>query len=421
MLPPLPLGRARLGGDPARGAVRRLATARFISMAGSDATGVAVGFAMYQQTHSAPWLSLSLMITVGVGALLAPLAGRAGDLFDRKRLMVACEAGAAAIFITLALVHTPIALLGLSVIASAIGTIFGPASGAAIAHVAGERHLSWANAVIATGANVGKTAGRLGAGALIAALGAGSVFVLDAVTFLASAWLIASVRHGFSGPLRGQTASEPDAAAAGESGMRFILEHPKLRLVVASACVSTFATAFSMTAEVPLVFDSGAGALGLGALTASWGTGMVIGSWYGGRALHKGNEATGVLAGRVLMAAGVGFVALSPSIAPMLLCYLLGGIGGGFMGVAAQSLILRVAPDRIRARTLGAIDSARNVTFGLGVVGAGALVQLVGARPVYAMVGLAMAVGTLPVLALVMNLGGPRSLRGVPTVARAAV
>jgi MFS family permease len=390
-------------------------------MAGSDATGVAVGFAMYQQTHSARWLSLALMITMGVGALLAPVAGRAGDLFDRKRLMVACEASAAAIFVTLALVHTPVALLGLSVLASAIGTVFGPASGAAIAHVAGERHLSWANGVIATGANVGKTAGRLGAGALIAALGAGSVFALDAVTFLASAWLIASVRRGFSGPLRGQRASDDSTAtesrATTDGGMRFILGHPHLRLVVASACISTFATAFSMTAEVPLVFETGAGALGLGALTASWGAGMVIGSWYGGRALHSGNEATGVLAGRVLMAAGVGFVAFSPSIAPMVLCYLLGGVGGGFMGVAAQSLSLRGAPDHMRARMLGAIDSARNVTFALGIIGAGALVQLVDARPVYAMVGLAMAVGTLPVLALVMSLGGPRSLRGQPSVA----
>jgi MFS family permease len=204
--------------------------------------------------------------------------------------------------------------------------------------------------------------------------------------------------------------------------MRFMLSHPTLKMVAASAAISTFATAFTMTAEVPLVFEMGVGALGLGALTACWGAGMVFGSWYGGRVLHRGNEATGVLVGRLAMAGGIGLVAAAPSLSPMLACYLLGGAGGGFMGVAAQSLILRSAPDDMRARTLGAMEACRNVAFGVGVVGAGLLVGLVGARPVYAVVGLVLMLGTLPVAMLVMRLGGPRPLRAVaPEPAAATV
>jgi MFS family permease len=381
-------------------------------MAGTDATGVAIGFALYAQTHSAKWLSLSLLLTIGASALLAPLGGKVGDLFDRRRLMIGAEFASAAVFVTLAIVHTPAALLALGLLATAIGTVFGPASGAAIAHVAGERHLSWANGLISMGTNVGKTVGRLGAGAMIAVVGTTSVFLLDALTFVISAFLIRSVRRGFSGPLDGQEATPAAEPAPAETrgGMRFVLGHPKLKMVVASAAISTFATAFTMTAEIPLVFELDAGAIGLGALTGCWGAGMVIGSWYGGRALHSGNEATGVLAGRIAMAAGVGLVATAPTIHPMLLCYLLGGAGGGFMGVAAQSLILRNAPDHMRARTLGAIESCRNVAFGLGVAGAGALVGLVGARPVYAVVGVVLMLGTLPVAMLVMRLGGPRRL-----------
>jgi MFS family permease len=383
-------------------------------MAGTDATGVALGFALYEQTHSAKWLSLSLMLTVGAGALLAPLGGRLGDLLDRRKLMIGAELAACAVFIVLAVVHTPATLLACGLLATAIGTVFGPASGAAIGHIAGDRHLSWASGLIATGSNVGKTAGRLAAGVVIAALGVGGVFLLDALTFLVSAWMIASVRRAFSTPLTGPAPGEEPIEPLKEGGLRFLMGDRTLRALVATACVSTFATAFSMTAEVPLVFDVGGGALGLGALTACWGAGMVAGSWYGGRALHRGNEATGVLAGRLAMAAGVGLVASAPSIGPMLACYLLGGAGGGFMGVAAQSLILRSAPDHLRARTLGAIESCRNLTFGLGVIGAGALVGLVGARPLYAAVGLTMALGTLPVAALVVRLGGPRRLWADP-------
>jgi hypothetical protein len=70
------------------------------------------------------------------------------------------------------------------------------------------------------------------------------------------------------------------------------------------------------------------------------------------------------------------------------------------MGVATQSLILRNVADHLRARTLGVVDSCRNGAFGIGVVGAGALVTLAGPRPVYAAVGVTMAVGALPVATL---------------------
>jgi MFS family permease len=404
-------------------------------MAGTDATGVAIGYALYAQTHSAAWLSLSLLLTIGAAVVLAPLGGRAGDVMDRRRLMISAEIAACAVFLALAVVHSTYVLLGLGLLAAAIGTAFGPASGAAIAHIAGEQHLAWANGLVGTSSNLGKMVGRLAAGGLIAVLGTSTVFGLDALTFLVSACVIRSVRLSFSGavpdesaapaadppaaepaaaPLPAEPVTEPAAPPAadpGPGGLRFVVRHRALRLIAASACVSTFATAFSMTAEVPLVFQLHAGAIGLGGLTACWAAGMVAGSWHGGRALHRGNEATGVLAGRLAMAAGVALVAACPSISPALACYLLGGMGGGFMGVAMQSLVLRHSPAHMQARTLAAIDGYRNLAFGVGVTGAGALVGLLGAREVYLLVGLAMTIGTLPVAALVVRLGGPRALR----------
>jgi hypothetical protein len=80
---------------------------------------------------------------------------------------------------------------------------------------------------------------------------------------------------------------------------------------------------------------------------------------------------------------------------------------------------MRNVPDRLRARTLGAMETCRNVAFGLGVVGAGAAVQLLGAQPVYGLVGLVLVLGTLPVATLVVKLGGPRALRAAPVPAAA--
>jgi MFS family permease len=407
--------------DPIRADLSRLATARFISLAGSDATAIAIGFALYAQTRSAHWLSLSLMLTVGASAILAPFGGKLGDRFNRRGLMIGAELLTAALFVALAFVHSPVLLLTIGFLAAAIGTVYGPASGAAIAHIAGERHLAWANGMIATGANLGKMAGRVAGGFLISAFGAAAVFVLDAVTFVLSALLTRSVRRAFSAPLTevhpDDAASEDEPEAPAKGGMRFVLRHPTVRLIVASACISTFATAFSMTAEIPLVFELGGGALALGVLTACWGGGMVLGSWFAGRALHDGNEATAILAGRLAMATGIGLVATVPAMGPLFVLYALGGVGGGLMGVAAQSMIMRHTPDHMRSATLGAIESLRNAAFGAGVVGAGTAVTLAGPRPVYALVGLVMALGTIPVAALVRHLGGPRRLRLRPVTA----
>jgi MFS family permease len=326
--------------------------------------------------------------------------------------MIACELVSAALFAALAVVHSPAALLGVSVLATATGAAFGPAAGAAIAHVAGDRDLAWANGLVATGGNVGRTAGRIGAGALVAVLGPGAVFALDATSFAASACLIASVRR----PLGGGVALGRGRSSA-RAGLRALVHHTVLRPLAASACVSTFVTSFSMTAEVPFAVNLGGGAVALGALAAGWGAGMVAGSWLAGRALHADNEATGVLAGRATMAAGLGLVALAPALGPAIASYVLGGLGGGFMGVGSQSLILRRTPEEMRARTLAALDACRNLSFGVGVLAAGAVVGMVGPRPVYALVGLGVLIGCLPLAALVARLGGPRALRRAPAMA----
>jgi MFS family permease len=388
-----------------RSAVRRLAFGRLISIAGTDASAIALGWALYERTGSAMWLSFALVLTIGGGAVLAPLGGWVGDRVDRRRLMIGAELTSAVLFLVLAFVHTPAALLGVSLFATAAGAAFGPASGAAVAGLAGERDLSWAMSLINTGSNVGRLGGRLAAGAVVAAVGAEAVFALDAVTFAVSAALTASVRMPFGG------ASAAMREASQGLGFRELAAHPVLRLLALSACVSTLVTSFSMTAEVPLAVELGAGAIGLGVLTAGWGAGMVLGSWHAARALHQGNEATGVLVGRGLMAVGIGLTGLAPFLPAAVACYVLGGVGGGFMGVAAQSLILRRTPEHLRARMLAAVDACRNLAFGVGALSAGVVVTFAGPRLVYGLVGAGVLIGCIPIAALVRRLGGLRSLR----------
>jgi MFS family permease len=97
--------------------------------------------------------------------------------------------------------------------------------------------------------------------------------------------------------------------------------------------------------------------------------------------------------------------------------YLLGGVGGGLMGVAAQGLILRRTPEAMRARMLGAVDACRNLAFGAGALTAGLVVGAFGPRLVYGLVAVGVLVGCLPIAALVRRLGGLRPLRAAPAAA----
>jgi MFS family permease len=393
---------------PARGArraVRRLALARLISLAGTDASAVAVSFGLYAQTGSVGWLSASLLIMFGLGAVAAPLGGSLADRFDRLALMLGADAVAVVVFATLALVHAPVAMLALCAVATLAGNVHGPASAAAIPAVAGPDDLSWANGLLATGGNVGKTIGRLGGGVLVASVGVGAVFALDALSFAASGLLAWSVRGEIAAPLR--AAARACREAAGREGWTALLADPALRSVIASSCVATLMTSFTMTAEAPLAAAFGAGAAGLGALAASWSLGMVGGSWLAGRLLRADTEALGLFGGRLLMGAGIASVAATPVFWPALGSYMIGGVAGGFLLVASTSMIQRAASDATRGRALAAAEGAKTAAFGIGVLLAGTVVTQLGPQATYALVGVGVLASSLPVARLAVGPSAP--------------
>jgi MFS family permease len=393
------------GKDRRRRAVRRVAIARLISLAGTDASGVAFSFGLYAQTRSTLWLAAGMLITFGLGSVLGPVGGMLADRYDRKRLMIGAELAGAACFAVLPVWHTPPAMLGVAVLATFAGLVFGPAANAAIPNLAGEQDLAWANSQVALGGTLGKTVGRCGAGALVALLGFQAVFALDAVSFLCSAACIVSARGSF------QSARAAAPGARRRKVWTLALRNPMLRPLVVCSMVATFVTSFSMTAETVLVFRYDAGPLGLGLLAAAWALGMVAGSWYSGRALHADNEPTGLFAGRLVMGAGLGAVGAMPVFWPVLACYAVGGAAGGFLLVATQSMMQRFTDDALRGRVLAAADSLRNAAFGVGVVCAGFGVGLLGPQLTYVTVGIGVVLSSLPALTLVRATGGLRSLR----------
>ena len=92
----------------ARAKIRRLATGRLISVTGGAAAYTALNFTIWSRTHSPGMQALSLLLTFGVAGILGPFGGALGDRFDRRKVMIWCEAVSAVFFAAMAFAHAPL-------------------------------------------------------------------------------------------------------------------------------------------------------------------------------------------------------------------------------------------------------------------------------------------------------------------------
>lgn len=186
-----------------RTAVRRLAAARLISITGGAAAYMALNFSIYERTGSATWVAAALFLTFGTVGFTSPFAGLLGDRFDRRRVMIVSELLGAAAFGVMALVSSPALLLAVAFCSALAEAPFFSASTAAIPNLVEEKDLGWANGLVALGRNAGVVVGPIIGGLLVVSVGAGAVFAMNAVTFVVSAAMIATVSGRFNGDRAG--------------------------------------------------------------------------------------------------------------------------------------------------------------------------------------------------------------------------
>lgn len=383
----------RIITDRPRSAVRRLALARLISITGGAAAFAALNFTIYERTGSAAWLSASLLLTFGASGLFAPLGGVLGDRFDRRRVMITSDLAGAVTFAAMAFVEDPTLLLAIGFVTAVVETPFWSASQAAIPNLVGPDDLAWANGLLQVGANAGIMLGPAVGGVLLAAMGPGMVFGLNALSFVLSALVVATVRGRFS-----EDRSEQDDEHRGmKAGFVFIARDRVLRILVLAWTVFVLGMGMVMVADVPLVELFGAGATGYGILIGAWGAGSVIGS-LAGRKLNERNESRALFAGTVLIGVTTAGVALSPWFVPVLVLILLAGLADAVVMVADRSIQQRRTPDVVRSRVVSASESVITIALAVGFVLGGPALELLGPRWVYALGGAFAFVGAVVLL-----------------------
>jgi DHA3 family macrolide efflux protein-like MFS transporter len=348
--------------------------AQLISTAGSSLTDLAAGIWVYQETGSALAVGLTLMATAVPSLFVGLLAGVYVDRHDRKRIMIATCLIQAVIVAIIALtvqIDSVIGLYALLLLNAGVKQFFDPAHDSLIPEMASDEELSAANAYLSI-ASFGSTAiGFALAGLLASTVGVTLAFVIDAVTFVVAAGLIA-LMGTYKMPEPDEDASVAVIVANLKSGMSVLFNTPIIRsLFVVGAFMFV---AFGLWNVLLLPFsirELGATEFEYGLQEGLTSVGFVVGSLLMARFSRLLPEPAWIVVSLVGMGVtGIAY-ALSTEIGPAIFFVSLSGLLQPPSSVSRSVLLQRHTPREMRGRVFSAFYVMRDVIFLIGMAGAG--------------------------------------------------
>lgn len=401
-----------------RAPARRLALARLISVGGSSSASVALSWYLWQTTGSSAWVAAAFLANSLVLAFASAPAGALADRVDRRRLMVASDTAACVVFVALAIAVVasapPLAVVLLMALASLMESPFVVASQAAIPSLVGDDDVPWANALMGRVQTIVSVIAPAAGGALAAAVGVGAVLGMNAVSFVASALLVASIHRAFGTHDRARAAAAdvPSPTVDRSRALRVAWSTPLLRATVFPGFVAFIGVGFVMVAGPQLAESYGLDAFGLGAVYGAWALGAFAATFFAQRLLVPGREFGVAVVGLGLHGVGLGLVALTQPLVFALAGLAIGGVGAGITAPARQTIIQRNTEDAVRGGVFGVMETIGWASFALSFVAAGAFVDQVGIRWSYGIAALLFVAGVALMLALRRD---PRGGQGLAT------
>jgi MFS family permease len=287
--------------------------------------------------------------------LLALPSGALADIVDRRRLLVVTQAWmlcAAATLGVCTLLHLtgPWTLLALTFAIGLGNALNAPAWAATTPELVPPEQLPAAVALSSISINVARAVGPALGGFLVAALGTGWVFLLNATSFLGVVTVLVRWRREVHVSSRLPPEDVPGAMRA---GMRYVRHSAPLRAVLLRTAVFVV-PASALWALLPLLArrDLGLSATGYGLLLGCLGVGAIAGAFALPRLRAR------VTSDRLVFLASLAFAGASWSVgrvgSPVLDGVVL--LGGGVAWIAAMSTLnvsaQNAVPAWVRARAL---------------------------------------------------------------------
>ena len=376
------LGPLRLAGFPS------LSVAYFVNELGNWLGEIALAVLVYDQTGS-PMATAALFCGMHfLPALLGPPIVARLEHLPARLTLPSLYAAEAVAFGALALLAHDFVLAVVLAIAVLDGSIASAAraltraSAAAVLAPAGQ--LREGNALLNIAFTAGAAGGPAIGGLVVAGAGTATALAADAISFLAVGTLLA-VTTTLPSPH-----TEPVEGGWSERlrlGFSYIAGRKTLRrLLGAQAAAIVF---FSLVIPIEIFFAKqtlDAGDAGYGALLASWGAGMVLGSL-----AFAGLRAVALPALLLGSTVAIGAAYLATAAAPTLLVACLasvvGGVGNGIQWTALVTAVQELTRATYQARVLALLEAIASAMPGVGFLLGGAITAIFAPRASYAIAG----------------------------------
>lgn len=342
-----------------------------VSLVGTWMQAVAQGWLVYRLTGSTAMLGLLGFLAQVPVFLFGILAGSLADRFPRRRIVLATQINAviqATVLaaVTLAGVVRPWMLLVLVTLLGLSNAFEIPARQALLGEIAGE-DMPNALALNSSVVNGARAVGPALAGWVVAALGEGICFALNAVSFAGTIWALWVMDLPRAAPPR-------PASRRGHllEGLAYAGHTPHVRALLALLGVTSFFALPYVSLLPALARDVlGGDARLLGALQGCAGLGALAGGV--SLLLRTGLRGLGrrVAFGATFLGLGLGALALSRR--PIFACLALVLVGFGFLTQAAgtMTLLQGLAPSQMRGRVMGLFSTLFIGTTPFGALAGG--------------------------------------------------
>jgi hypothetical protein len=301
-------------------------------------------------------------------------------------------------------------VFALAVLAGLVGTAFRPAQLSLTPSLVDEPdELTAANGVASTIESRSFFVGPALGGLLLGVADVATVFLLNALTFVWSAVLVAGVRvrpaataartEGTGGTDGAGDEPHESFVRTALAGFGVIWRHPDLRLITVIYAAQTVVAGASLVFGVAIALDlTDLGPSGLGYLDSTLGIGALVGGLLTVALATRHRLASDFGWGVVFWAVPLLLIAVWPVAAAAFIAMAVIGAANPVVDVNASTILQRLAPDEVLGRVFGALESALISTMALGSLVMPLLIAWVGLR--WGLVILSVPIAAVGLLAM---------------------
>src|SRR5271163_2030077 len=368
----------------------------------------------FMQNVGAAWL----MVSLGAGPIYVALtqtasslpyfvlalpAGSAGDIVDRRKLILFTETWMMSValllvVLTIAGLMSPWLLLVLTFALSAGDAFEAPTWRAILPELVPKEDLAPASALNGIEFNLARAVGPALAGVVIATAGVAAAFVVNFVSFFGVIVVVARWKR----PARKQTAPPETFTGATVAAIRYVRNSPAIITVLGrTGAVMFFSSA--LFALLPSVARSvNQSATGYGLLLGCFGAGAIAGALIMQPLRAKWSTEVIVSAGVTILGFVIVMISVLHRLSTLAPLMLIGGAAWVLFISLISALVQNLAPDWVRARVLAIFILIYQGSFALGTAAWGAVAQRAGIG--IALVAAGMGTIATTVLVLVAKL-----------------